>query len=139
MVDKVTNPSADSSLSITTTSRQTSGTANWVEPIVLAGQDHSYFDKGDKDNSVFVQPPSKRSKRRRKTESLRSLSASPARSIRSRSRSKEPNVIIQEGEPMMPYRLRDRTTVLRKLRSDSPYFRKSSDAPESIATLPNTQ
>ena len=145
MDNKVTNPSADSFLSITTARLQTSGTADWAEPAILAARDHSYFDTGNKDNPVFVQPQiedsplSKRSKRRRKTQkSSRSL-PSPVRSIRSRSQSKEPNVIIQEGEPLMPYRMRNGTTVLKKLRSDSPYFRKSSDAPESIATLPNTQ
>ena len=138
--DKVTNPSADSSHSVATTSLQTSGTADWAEATLSANRDHSYFDTGDKDNPVFVEPPPKRSKRRKQTQRYaRSLSSSPGRSMRSRSRSKEPNVIFHEGEPMMPYRMRDGTTVMRKLRSDSPYFRKSSDAPESIATLPDTQ
>ena len=115
--DKVTNPSADSSHSVATTSLQTSGTADWAEATLSANRDHSYFDTGDKDNPVFVEPPPKRSKRRKQTQRYaRSLSSSQGRSMRSRSRSKEPNVIIHEGEPMMPYRMRDGTTVMRKLR-----------------------
>ena len=77
--DKVTNPSADSYLSIATTSLQASRTADWADAAVSANRDNSYFDTGNKDNPVFVEPPPKRSKRRKQTRRYaRSLSSSPA-------------------------------------------------------------